>query len=296
MSFFWLMALWTILASGAEPRPVHEIRLSSALRCKFPFHAPVGLQFAPTKDRLAVILQHEPERPGSVAHLVLVSTSGDVLRPPTYVPNLAAQVTERDQVAVPGGPAVPLQPHAFLWWSWDSDYVAFAGARSVIILRADGPARCEVTLEDAGAIPAGFGAENSFLVGHSPLFRRYNSDCTSRGSGEGTAPEPAPFRAQGRTIRPVYDPTILEFSAGVAAIAASRGRNTGMPADSLLGCSVREREGKEILLWWPSKMELVGIPQMARGAVRAVCALSPSADFFAAAAGLRVRVYRLPPN
>lgn len=296
MRFLALMALWTLWASGADPTPVHDIRLASALRCKSPFHTPVALQFAPSKDRLAVIFQHEPDQKGSVAHLVVLSTTtGKVLRPPTYIPGPAMRTTEREYIAVPGGPGVPSQPGACLWWSRDGDYVAVMGVKAVIVLKADEPTRCEVALEDARAVPAGFAADNALLAGQSPPFHRYYADCVPRRSAEETPPDPPPFPAQERIVHPIYGATVLELAATVAASSAGRG---GGSPPGMLGCAVRQGKDKdkEILRWSPGKMQDAGVPQLAGRKVRAVCALSPSGDVLAAANGLRVRLYRLPPD
>ncbi len=152
-----LLLAFAAAMSAADRKPAAEFKLSSTLHCRYPSHTPIALRFAPSNDRIALALQHEPEEEGSSVHLVVASPDGKIVRHVRGLPGPARQRTVRDE--------------DFLWWSPDGRWVAFAGLESVTMIQPEGTDRYDIPLEGAAEqIPLGFVSGPMFIVaaGRSP--------------------------------------------------------------------------------------------------------------------------------
>ena len=166
---------WVLAAAmnATEPKPAVEIPLAAVLRCEYRFHVLTGIRFAPSRDWLAVLVQHGPAtipllqapvQEGAPAHLLIISRSGDLIRPAAHT----------------RGPGENFLGLEVLWWSPDSSHVASAGLRSVTVLSSEGTDRCEITqgTTDSGL---GFVSGPLFVVSTGSAKRTldfYRPDCS----------------------------------------------------------------------------------------------------------------------
>ena len=162
ISMLWVL---TVAASAAEPKPAFEFGLFSLFRCDFRSHVLAGIRFAPTKNWMAVLLQHGTAQEGALAHLLLISQRGELLRPAAYTRGVEKGIFESE----------------ILWWSPDSSYLASACPRSITVFRSEGTSRCEIPLS-IGDSAIGFVSGPLFVVatGRSPnkTVDFYRTDCT----------------------------------------------------------------------------------------------------------------------
>jgi hypothetical protein len=144
----------------AATKPQREIVLSSVLGCKRR-HFARGLRFAPTKDTLAVVLEHSgagKEPPGW--HLVLVSRDGAVVRELAH------------------GIGRTYSAHK-LYWDPESDHLAVVAEEAVSLVRASDGRSCRIPVTESNE-PIGF-VQGPLLVVYkfrpSGTLEFYGPDC-----------------------------------------------------------------------------------------------------------------------
>lgn len=290
--------LFETAASGPPPQPSQETNLQPQLNCKFPYHSPVAVRFAPVGPLLAVALQHQPGQDGSMAHILILTRSGELVRPPAVVMGRSTALASCQQRVEIDGTHAPIRTHELLWWSPDGSHVAFSGSKGVTILTATGPAHCDIPLVGESIMPRGFRSGSEFLVeDNNGQQQFYRTDCTSFEVQPDLLPAVPARLSTDREVVSINMVTVLELGVAAAEVAKYEGRG-GSLAGTFLGCAVRDRgSGKEILRWEAGKLHQLGIAQFNTSPNRtlpAACALSPGGDLMMVVWNATLKAYRLP--